>query len=144
MFGQIVAVGLSNLEYVDLSSSRNTFVIGFSLFTGLAVPAYMGGFESAAAFREGMASVSVLEPVVGVSVIGPVLGSRIVADTLFVIGGTGMAVGGIVALVLDNTIEGTRRERGLVAWERITEDESDFRTAWERWRGAEEVGECAD
>ncbi len=144
MFGQIVAVGVSNLEYVDLSSSRNTFVVGFALFAGLAIPAYMGGFESAAAFREGMASVSVFEPIVGVSVLGPVLGSRLVADTLFVIGGTGMAVGGIVALVLDNTIAGTPEERGLVAWERITEDESDFRTAWERWRDTGEASEPAD
>ena len=135
MFGQIVAVGLSNLAFVDLSSGRNTFVIGFALFAGLAVPAYMGNFDSAAAFRSGMERVAVL---------GPVLGTRLVADTLYVIGGTGMAVGGLVALVLDNTIEGTPEERGLVAWERITEEESDFRSAWERLRRGEAAPESAD
>ena len=135
MFGQIVAVGLSNLAFVDLSSGRNTFVIGFALFAGLAVPAYMGNFDSAAAFRSGMERVAVL---------GPVLGTRLVADTLYVIGGTGMAVGGLVALVLDNTIEGTPEERGLVAWERITEEESDFRSAWERLRRDEATPESAD
>jgi len=124
MFGQIVAVGLSNLEYVDLDSSRNVFVVGIALFTGLAVPAYMGNVGSAAAFREGMRAVTVL---------GPVLGSRAVANTIYVIGSTGMAVGGLVAFFLDNTIEGTREERGLVEWEQATEEDAAFRSAFDRF-----------
>lgn len=35
MFGMIAAVGLSNLQYVSLNSSRNLFVLGFSIFFGL-------------------------------------------------------------------------------------------------------------
>ncbi|WP_248896543.1 uracil-xanthine permease family protein [Haloplanus halobius] len=124
MFGQIVAVGLSNLEYVDLDSSRNVFIVGIALFTGLAIPAYMGNVGSAAAFREGMRSVAVL---------GPVLGARAIADTIYVIGSTGMAVGGLVAFFLDNTIEGTREERGLVEWEQATEDETAFASAFDRF-----------
>jgi len=124
MFGQIVAVGLSNLEYVDLDSSRNVFVVGIALFTGLAVPAYMGNVGSAEAFRQGMQ---------GVAVLGPALGARAVADTIYVIGSTGMAVGGLVAFLLDNTIEGTREERGLVEWEQATEDEAAFRSAFDRF-----------
>ena len=81
-------------------------------------------FESAEAFRELAAGAS------------PVLGSPIIADTVFVIGGTGMAVGGLVALVLDNTIPGTRKERGLEEWDERTEDESEFQSAWERFRQA--------
>lgn len=38
MFGLITAVGLSALQYVDLSSMRNLFVLGTSLFMGLVVP----------------------------------------------------------------------------------------------------------
>ena len=125
MFGQIVAVGLSNLKYVDLDSQRNVFTIGLALFAGLAIPAYFGGLGGLAAFRESMA---------GVSVLGPVLGRRIIADTVFVIGSTGMAVGGIIALVLDNTIPGTRKERGLDQWEKISEAEGAFETALERFR----------
>ncbi|MFB6234011.1 MAG: uracil-xanthine permease family protein [Halopenitus sp.] len=125
MFGQIAAVGISNLKYVDLDSQRNVFTIGLALFAGLAIPAYFGGLEGAAAFREGMWSVAVL---------GPILGRRIVADTIFVIGSTGMAVGGIIALVLDNTIPGTREERGLDQWEKISEAEPEFETAFERLR----------
>ena len=35
MFGMITAVGLSNAQFANLNSSRNLFVLGFSLFMGL-------------------------------------------------------------------------------------------------------------
>ena len=35
MFGTIAAVGLSNLQFVDLNSTRNLFVLGFSMFMAL-------------------------------------------------------------------------------------------------------------
>jgi nucleobase transporter 1/2 len=35
LFATIAAVGLSNLQAVDLNSSRNLFVIGFSIFFAL-------------------------------------------------------------------------------------------------------------
>ena len=41
MFGMITAVGISNLQYADMNSSRNLFIVGFSLVFGLAVPYYM-------------------------------------------------------------------------------------------------------
>ncbi|WP_426962061.1 uracil-xanthine permease family protein [Haloparvum alkalitolerans] len=125
MFGQIAAVGLSNLKYVDLDAQRNVFTVGLALFAGLAVPAYVGTVGGVAAFREGMA---------GVAVLGPVLGAQVVADTVYVVGSTGMAVGGIVALLLDNTIPGTREERGLDQWEAISEGDEAFDTALERLR----------
>lgn len=39
--GMITAVGLSNLQLVDLNSSRNLFVLGFSMFFGLTLPSYL-------------------------------------------------------------------------------------------------------
>lgn len=39
--GMITAVGLSNLQSVDLNSSRNLFVLGFSMFFGLMLPNYL-------------------------------------------------------------------------------------------------------
>ncbi len=39
--GMIVAVGLSNLQYVDLNSSRNLFIIGFSFLVGMCIPQWM-------------------------------------------------------------------------------------------------------
>ena len=41
MFGLITGVGISNLKYCDLSSSRNIFIFGFSLFTGMAIPQWL-------------------------------------------------------------------------------------------------------
>ena len=38
MFGIITAVGLSNLQFVDLNSTRNLFVLGFSIFFALVLP----------------------------------------------------------------------------------------------------------
>ncbi len=37
----IVAVGVSNLQYVNLNSSRNLFIFGFALFFGLSFPFWM-------------------------------------------------------------------------------------------------------
>ncbi len=130
MFGQIVAVGLSNLKYVDLDSSRNIFVLGTAMFAGLAIPAYM---NNVAAVDPNIAGPEMLRMgLEGVPLLGVVLGTKLVADTLFVIGGTGMAVGGLVAVVLDNTIPGSDDERGLTVWQAIAEDDEDFQTFFER------------
>ncbi|MUV90434.1 xanthine permease [Halapricum sp. CBA1109] len=123
MFGQIVAVGLSNLKYVDLDSSRNIFILGIALFSGMAIPEYMSNVGSASAFQEGLANTAFL---------GPVLGTDVVANTVFVIGSTGMAVGGLVAIFLDNTVAGTDEERGLTAWAESAEADTDFASAYDR------------
>ena len=36
-----MAVGLSNLQHVNFNSGRNLFIIGFSLFNGLAIPQWV-------------------------------------------------------------------------------------------------------
>ena len=91
MFGMIAAVGLSNLQFVDLNSARNLFILGFAFFMGLSVPEYF--LANPLRFNPGWLS-----------------------DILNTLGNTGMAVGAICALVLDNTIPGTDEERGLTAW----------------------------
>lgn len=129
MFGQIVAIGLSNLTYVDLDSSRNIFVLGITLFAGMAIPEYVRNVGGASAFQEGLA---------GTFVLGPLLGTDVVANTIYVIASTGMAVGGIVAIVLDNTIGGSDEERGLAAWEALTEADVDFASPYDRFVADEE------
>jgi nucleobase transporter 1/2 len=91
MFGMIVAVGLSNLQFVDLNSARNLFILGFSFFMGLSVPEYFA--QQPMQFEPAW-----------------------VASILNTLGSTGMAVGAFTALALDNTIPGTDEERGLKAW----------------------------
>uniref|UniRef100_H2YFW0 Solute carrier family 23 member 2 n=1 Tax=Ciona savignyi TaxID=51511 RepID=H2YFW0_CIOSA len=41
MFGMIAAVGMSSLQFVDLNSSRNLLVMGFSIFMGVALPEWV-------------------------------------------------------------------------------------------------------
>ena len=38
MFSIIVGVGISGLQFVNLDSCRNQFIIGFSIFMGIALP----------------------------------------------------------------------------------------------------------
>ena len=47
MFGMIAAVGISNLQFADLNSSRNLFIVGFSIIFGLALPHYMNNHSNA-------------------------------------------------------------------------------------------------
>jgi len=91
MFGMIASVGLSNLQFVDLNSARNLFILGFAFFMGLSVPEYFN------------ANPLSFDP-------------SWLADVLNTLGRTGMAVGAFCALVLDNTIAGTDEERGMTAW----------------------------
>nr|XP_020446500.1 solute carrier family 23 member 1 [Monopterus albus] len=93
LFGMITAVGLSNLQLVDLNSSRNLFVLGFSMFFGLMMPAYLDTHPNS--IHTGLAELD---------------------QILTVLLSTEMFVGGFLAFCLDNTIPGSRQERGLVEW----------------------------
>ncbi|XP_036381877.1 solute carrier family 23 member 2-like isoform X1 [Megalops cyprinoides] len=88
LFGMITAVGLSNLQFVDLNSSRNLFVLGFSIFFGLVLPSYL---------KENPLVTGIVE----------------IDQVLNVLLTTAMFVGGSVAFVLDNTIPGSLEERGI-------------------------------
>ena len=138
MFGQIVGVGLSNLEYVDLDSQRNLFVLGVALFAGLAVPEYF--LNVATASPDGVGGATYFaQSLAAVPVLGPILGAEVVANTVFVVGSTGISVGGIVAFALDNAIPGTDEERGIADWARTAEEDEDFRSAYDRFaRGGDE------
>jgi xanthine/uracil permease len=129
MFAQIVGVGLSQLQHVDLNRNRNVFVLGFGLFAGLSIPEYVTNVQDA--------DVSLEAGLAGIPVLGAALGIPEVAQTLGIILGTPIAVGGIAAFVLDNTIPGTAEERGLTAWEEITEDDDAFVPYHARFLGGE-------
>ena len=45
LLGMVAAVGISNLQFVDLNSSRNLFIIGYSFIMGLVIPNWMNGNE---------------------------------------------------------------------------------------------------
>jgi nucleobase transporter 1/2 len=92
-FSIIAAVGISNLKSVNLNSVRNLFVIGFSTFFGLAVSQWV---------ERNPGHIDV--------------GSSGLNQILEVILRTGIFLAGSLALVLDNTIPGNSRDRGLLDW----------------------------
>ncbi|XP_004709898.1 solute carrier family 23 member 2 [Echinops telfairi] len=93
LFGMITAVGLSNLQFIDLNSSRNLFVLGFSIFFELVLPSYL----------------SQNPLVTGITGIDQVLNILLT---------TAMFVGGCVAFILDYTIPSTPEERGIRKWKK--------------------------
>jgi nucleobase transporter 1/2 len=98
LFGLIVAVGLSNLQYVDLNSSRNQFIIGFAIFNCMSI-AGPGGY---------MASVD-----------SNPFGNTNAAAIAYAIFSSPMIIAFMSAFILDNTVAGTREERGLQVWDKI-------------------------
>lgn len=91
-FGMVTAVGLSNLQYVNMNTSRNIFIVGVSLYFGLSLPKWVAENDHIRT------------------------GNDIVDQILSVLFGTSMFVGGLVGFVLDNTIPGTDEERGIITW----------------------------
>ncbi|XP_018602686.1 xan_ur_permease domain-containing protein [Scleropages formosus] len=102
MFGVISAAGVSNLQYADMNSSRNIFIFGFSMFTGLVVPNWI--FKNPSAIATGVVEVD---------------------QVLHVLLTTSMFVGGFLGFLLDNTIPGSKRERGIVAWNEAHHEDLD-------------------
>uniref|UniRef100_A0A3Q3KBR3 Uncharacterized protein n=1 Tax=Monopterus albus TaxID=43700 RepID=A0A3Q3KBR3_MONAL len=101
MFGVISAAGVSNLQYADMNSSRNIFIFGFSMFSGLVIPNWI--LKNPKAVVTGVAELN---------------------KVLQVLLTTSMFVGGFFGFILDNTIPGSKHERGILAWNRAHEDDS--------------------
>ncbi|XP_054886728.1 solute carrier family 23 member 2 isoform X1 [Poeciliopsis prolifica] len=100
MFGMIAAVGISNLQHVDLNSSRNLLILGFSTFSGLVLPTW---------FRSNPGIIDT--------------GIKELDQVIIVLFTTHMFIGGIFGFLLDNTIPGTEKERGIKNWqEKVRED----------------------
>jgi nucleobase transporter 1/2 len=98
LFGLIVSVGLSNLQHVDLNSPRNQFIIGFAIFNSLSVAGPGGYFAN---------------------VDENPFGDSNFAEILFAIFSSPMIIAFLGAFIMDNTVKGTREERGMHVWDAI-------------------------
>ncbi|XP_034999931.2 solute carrier family 23 member 1 [Hippoglossus stenolepis] len=96
MFGVIAAAGISNLQSTDMNSSRNIFVFGFSLFSALVIPNWIK--KNPDCINTGLKELD---------------------QVLFILLTTQMFVGGFLGFFLDNTVPGTKRERGLLAGDKV-------------------------
>uniref|UniRef100_I3N562 Solute carrier family 23 member 2-like n=1 Tax=Ictidomys tridecemlineatus TaxID=43179 RepID=I3N562_ICTTR len=101
VFGKIgaVAVGISNLQYVDMNSSRNLFVFGFSIYYGLTIPNWVK--KNPEKLQTGILQLD---------------------QVIQVLLTTDMFVGGFLGFLLDNTIPGSLEERGILVWNQVQEN----------------------
>ncbi|XP_076184129.1 solute carrier family 23 member 1 [Ptiloglossa arizonensis] len=108
MFGMICAFGLSALQYINLNSARNLYILGFSIFFPLVLSKWM------------IKHSDVIHT-----------GNDIADGVITVLLSTTILVGGVTGCLLDNIIPGTPEERGLEAWSKemelntVTDDEDD-------------------
>jgi nucleobase transporter 1/2 len=112
MFGIISAVGLAQMSHTNQHSSRNVFILGFALYSGLSVTYYVSDFTS----KHGH---------------GPVNTSSVVfnsiANSVF---SSAAAVALLLTLLLDNTIKGSDAERGLTVWHGILREGATEDSSW--------------
>ncbi|KAK3094626.1 hypothetical protein FSP39_004171 [Pinctada imbricata] len=93
MFGAFNGVVLSNLQSVDLSSTRNLTIIGTGLLVGLVVPHWIETYPNAIN-----------------------TGNKQADGILSLLLGNPNLIGSVLSCFLDNTIPGSREERGIAAW----------------------------
>ncbi|KAH6773069.1 nucleobase-ascorbate transporter 12 [Perilla frutescens var. hirtella] len=114
MWAMLTALGLSNLRYSEAGSSRNIIIVGLSMFFSLSVPAYFQQYGISP--NSNSAVPSYFQPYI-VASHGPIhtnsAGLNYVLNTLMSLH---MVVAFLVALVLDNTVPGSRQERGVYVW----------------------------
>lgn len=92
-FGMVASVGFSNLQFIDLNSSRNLFILGLSLYLGISVPNYVRAHDNAID-----TGIDILDQIITVLL------------------ETGMFVGGVTGMILDNLLRGSPEERGILKW----------------------------
>ncbi|EFN83884.1 Solute carrier family 23 member 1 [Harpegnathos saltator] len=98
MFGMICAFGLSALQYIDLNSARNLYILGFSMFFPMVLSKWM------------IKHPDVIQT-----------GNEVADSVITVLLSTTILVGGVLGCFLDNIVPGTAEERGLVAWSKEME-----------------------
>ncbi|KAL8148081.1 hypothetical protein AgCh_005428 [Apium graveolens] len=114
MWAMLAALGLSNLRYSEAGSSRNIIIVGVSLFFSLSVPSY---FQQYGVSPNSNMSVPIYFQPYIVASHGPVHtksgGLNYVVNTLLSLH---MVIAFLVAIILDNTVPGSRQERGVYVW----------------------------
>ncbi|KAF8086415.1 hypothetical protein N665_0626s0007 [Sinapis alba] len=114
MWAMFTALGLSNLRYSEAGSSRNIIIVGLSLFFSLSVPAYFQQYGISP--NSNLSVPSYYQPYI-VASHGPFKsqykGVNYAMNTLL---SMNMVIAFIMAVVLDNTVPGSKQERGVYVW----------------------------
>lgn len=114
MWAMLAALGLSNLRYSETGSSRNVVIVGLALFLSLSIPAYFQDYGVSPDFVA--TTPSNLQPYI-VASHGPFntsfIGLNYILNTLL---SMNMVIAFVVAFILDNTVPGSKQERGVYVW----------------------------
>ncbi|MCO5555268.1 hypothetical protein L7F22_008813 [Adiantum nelumboides] len=114
MWAMLAALGLSNLRYSETGSSRNVVIVGLALFLSLSIPAYFQDYGVSPDFVA--TTSSSLQPYI-VAAHGPFntsfIGLNFILNTLL---SMNMVIAFAVAFILDNTVPGSKQERGVYEW----------------------------
>lgn len=114
MWAMLTALGLSNLRYSEAGSSRNIIIIGLSLFFSLSIPAYFQQYGISP--NSNLSVPSYFQPYI-VASHGPFQskygGLNYFLNTIFSLH---MVIAFLVAVILDNTVPGSKQERGVYVW----------------------------
>ncbi|XP_060063943.1 solute carrier family 23 member 2-like [Ylistrum balloti] len=100
MTGSFFGIIFSNLSFVNLNSTRNLVVIGMSLLCGLMIPLWSK--QNMDKLETGIQQLTYLVKI-------------LMTNASF--------MGGLAACLLDNTLPGTREDRGILAWKNDLNDE---------------------
>ncbi|KAG6401153.1 hypothetical protein SASPL_137998 [Salvia splendens] len=112
MWALVVALGLSTLQYTQTASFRNITIVGVSLFLGLSIPAYIQQYLP----ESSLILPSYLIPYSAASD-GPVhTGNKGLDFAMNGLLSLNVVVTLLIAFVLDNTVPGSRQERGVYIW----------------------------
>ncbi|KAL2536234.1 Nucleobase-ascorbate transporter 12 [Forsythia ovata] len=113
-WAMLTALGLSNLRYSEAGSSRNIIIVGLSLFFSLSIPAYFQQYGISP--NTNLSVPSYFQPYI-VASHGPIHtkfgGLNYVLNTLL---SFHMVIAFLLAVILDNTVPGSRQERGVYVW----------------------------
>ncbi|ESP03077.1 hypothetical protein LOTGIDRAFT_111205 [Lottia gigantea] len=90
-YGIFIGLILSNLQFVDLNSTRNLAIIGISILMGLILPYWAKSNQHVIR-----------------------LGNAYADNIILTLISNGAFVGGFIAFFFDNTVRGTRKDRGLL------------------------------
>lgn len=103
MFGIVAAVGLSFLQFTNMNSMRNLFIVGVSLFLGLSIPEYFSRYLASG--QQGPAHTK----------------AEWFNDYINTIFSSPPTVALIFAVLLDNTLDvrDAAKDRGMQWWARF-------------------------
>ncbi|XP_022880687.1 nucleobase-ascorbate transporter 11 [Olea europaea var. sylvestris] len=121
MWALTIALGLSTLQYTQTTSFRNITIVGVSLFLGLSIPAYFQQYQP----NSSLILPSYLIPYSAASD-GPArTGNKDLDFAINALLSLNMVVALMIAFLLDNTVPGSRQERGVYAWSSKDEIKTD-------------------